>query len=53
MAEYICSDTYSKNWFREDLINEHENDQLVTFSGDVTRIQKQMSDPEWLDNFPG
>jgi patatin-like phospholipase/acyl hydrolase len=53
MAEYICSDTYSKNWFREDLINEHDNDQLVTFSGDVTRIQKQMSDPEWLDSFPG
>ena len=31
MAEYICSDNYSKNWLREDLINEHVNDQLVTF----------------------
>jgi len=52
MAEYICSDHYSKNWFRKDLINENGNDQLVTFSGDVTRIKAQMSDPEWLDNFP-
>lgn len=51
MAEYICSDQYSKNWFKEDLVNENGNDQLVTFSGDVTRIRQQMSDPDWLDKF--
>ena len=51
MAEYICSEDYSNNWFRKDLINENGNDQLVTYSGDIKRIQKQMSDPDWLDNF--
>ena len=50
MAKYIIE---SKNGFKEDLVNENDNDQLVTFSGDVTRIQKQMSDPGWLDSFPG
>lgn len=50
MGEYICGE--SKNFFREDLVNNHGNDLLVTFSGDVKRIQTQMSDPEWLDNFP-
>ena len=51
MAEYICSDNHSKNWFKEDLVNANGNDQLVTFSGDVKRIQEQMSSAEWLDNF--
>ena len=51
MAEYICSDEYSKNWFKEDLVNNSGNDQLVTFSGDIKRIQEQMSSPEWLDGF--
>jgi hypothetical protein len=51
MAEYICSDEYSKNWFKEDLVNYSNNDQLVTFSGDIKRIQEQMSSPEWLDGF--
>ena len=51
MAEYICSEDYSNNWFRKDLINENGNDQLVTYSGDIKRIQKQMSDPDWLDGF--
>ena len=51
MGEYICSDDHSKNWFKEDLVNANGNDQLVTFSGDVTRIQEQMSSPEWLDKF--
>src|SRR4030095_14469729 len=35
MAQYIVD---SKNAFKEDLVNENGNDQLVTFSGDVTRI---------------
>jgi patatin-like phospholipase/acyl hydrolase len=51
LAEYICSDEYSKNWFKEDLVNYSNNDQLVTFSGDIKRIQEQMSSPEWLDGF--
>ena len=51
MAEYICSDEHSKNWFKEDLVNHSNNDQLVTFSGDIKRIQEQMSSPEWLDGF--
>ena len=50
MATYIIE---SKNSFKEDLVNSHGNDQLVTFSGDVTRIRTQMSDPDWLDKFPG
>ena len=48
MAEYIVQ---SGNNFRKDLINERCNDLLVTASGDITRIQTQMSSPEWLDNF--
>lgn len=48
MAEYI---TEIGNNFREDLIDARCNDLLVTNSGDVIRIQKQMSDPEWLDKF--
>jgi uncharacterized protein len=49
MANYIIE---SKNCFKEDLVNQHGNDQLVTFSGDVTRIRTQMGSSEWLDNFP-
>ena len=49
MGEYICGS--SKNLFRSDLVNDQGNDQLVTFSGDVTRIREQMSDPNWLDKF--
>ena len=48
LAEYIVQ---SGNNFKKDLIDNRCNDLLVTASGDVTRIQKQMSSPEWLDNF--
>ena len=48
MALYIVD---SGNCFKEDLINESGNDQLVTFSGDIARIRTQMSSPDWLDNF--
>ena len=48
MATYI---TDTGNNFREDLINDRCNDQLVTFFGDITRIQKQLSNPAWLDSF--
>lgn len=48
MAAYIVS---SGNNFRGDLINDRCNDMLVTYSGDIETIQKQMSDPQWLDNF--
>ncbi|MDE3249839.1 MAG: patatin-like phospholipase family protein [Bacteroidota bacterium] len=43
MAAYIME---SGNGFRADL-----NDTLVTKSGDIARIAKQMSDPQWLDGF--
>lgn len=49
MAAYIMD---SGNGFTKDLA-EDGKDILVTFSGDIKRIKKQMSDPEWLDNFPG
>ncbi|MEO5570867.1 MAG: patatin-like phospholipase family protein [Bacteroidia bacterium] len=48
MAEYIVR---KGNNFQDDLVDEYNNDQLVTFFGDVDRIKKQMSDPKWLDNF--
>jgi hypothetical protein len=48
MAEYIVQ---SGNNFRKDLANDHGRDELVIATGDVPRIQKQMSTPEWLDGF--
>lgn len=48
LAEYIVQ---SGNNFKKDLIDNRCNDLLVTASGDIARIQKQMSSPEWLDNF--
>ena len=48
LAEYIVQ---SGNNFKKDLIDNRCNDLLVTASGDITRIQKQMSSPEWLDSF--
>lgn len=46
MAEYIIT---SGNNFQKDLINERENDQLVSFFGDTENIKEQMSDPSWID----
>ncbi len=47
MAEFIMQ---SGNSFKNDLaIN--NRDILVTALGDIARIQKQMSNPEWLDGF--
>lgn len=43
MAAYIIE---SGNGFKADL-----NDSLVTTSGDINRIKKQLSDPQWLDGF--
>jgi uncharacterized protein len=48
MAEYIVS---TNNNFCCDLVDSRQNDLLVTTMGDVNRIQKQMSDPTWLDGF--
>jgi hypothetical protein len=48
MAEFIVQ---SGNNFKKDLIGSRQNDLLVTTSGDITRIQKQMSEAEWLDKF--
>lgn len=48
MAEFIVQ---SGNNFKKDLVDINHHDLLVTTSGDITRIQKQMSSPEWLDNF--
>ena len=48
MASFIVQ---SGNNFQQDLIDGHCNDLLVTTSGDITRIQKQLGDPKWLDSF--
>jgi len=48
VAEYIVQ---TGNNFRKDLVDANFNDLLVTTSGDIVRIQKQMSSPEWLDGF--
>lgn len=50
MAEYI---TQTGNNFRKDLCNDHGRDDLVIAFGDVSRIQKQMGDPKWVDGFKG
>ncbi|HEY5368299.1 MAG TPA: hypothetical protein VIJ75_04840 [Hanamia sp.] len=47
-AEYIVQ---TGNNFKKDLVDNRYNDLLVTTSGDISRIQKQMSSPEWLDGF--
>ncbi|HLF45890.1 MAG TPA: patatin-like phospholipase family protein [Chitinophagaceae bacterium] len=48
MAAYIME---SGNCFTKDLIDEKRNDILVSSFGDEERIKKQMSDPDWLDNY--
>lgn len=48
MAEYICGEN-SGNYFKTDLSKKGRGN-LVTAFGDVERIKKQMSDPDWLDN---
>jgi patatin-like phospholipase/acyl hydrolase len=47
MAAYIAAN----NKFQSDLVDARNNDQLVTTSGDVDRIKKQLSDANWLDGF--
>ena len=47
MAGYIMKDGGA---FTRDLAK-NGRDELVTTSGDVERIRKQMSDADWLDNF--
>jgi uncharacterized protein len=48
MALFIVQ---SGNNFQHDLADAHFNDLLVTTSGDIIRIQKQLSDPKWIDSF--
>jgi hypothetical protein len=48
VAEFISQ---SGNNFQKDLIDDRCNDLLVTSFGDILRIQKQMSNPDWIDNF--
>jgi hypothetical protein len=48
MAKYIMQ---KGDAFTRDLINDRGRDALVSAFGDVERICKQMSNPEWLDNF--
>lgn len=50
LAAYIME---SGNCFTKDLIDEKKLDLLVSSFGDEKRIKSQMSDPDWLDNFPG
>lgn len=56
MVDYVCPDwdveRNKGNWFRKDLVNGKDRDELVTAFGDVARIRSQMSDPDWLDAFP-
>lgn len=47
MAEYIIK----KNGFKKDLVDDRNNDLLITTFGDIDRIKIQMSDPTWLDEF--
>ena len=47
-AEFIVK---SGNNFKKDLVGDNQNDLLVTTSGDIVRIQKQMSSATWLDNY--
>jgi hypothetical protein len=46
MAKYIVS---TGNNFQTDLVNEKENDILVSRFGDVDCIKRQMSDANWID----
>ena len=48
MAKYIVLEGKA---FTKDLVDEKNNDLLITMSGDIDRIKKQMSDPNWLDNY--
>lgn len=48
MAEYIEKQGGA---FTRDLCGANGRDALVTASGDVTRIQTQLSDAKWLDSF--
>ena len=48
VAEYIVE---TGNNFKKDLVDNKYRDLLVTTSGDIIRIQKQMSSAVWLDNF--
>ena len=48
MAKYIVLEGKA---FTKDLVDEKNNDLLITMSGDIDRIKKQMSDANWLDNF--
>jgi uncharacterized protein len=48
MALYIINEGGA---FTRDLVDIKFNDALVTLAGDVIRIQKQMSNPSWLDDF--
>lgn len=46
MAKYIVS---TGNNFQADMVDEYENDALVSFFGDVDSIKRQMSDAGWVD----
>lgn len=48
MAEYIMA---CGNEFKSDLVDINNNDALVKATGDILRIQSQMSDPSWIDNY--
>jgi hypothetical protein len=42
----------SRPMFSYDLIDSEGRELLVTRSGDVERIARQMSDPAWVDALP-
>ena len=46
-AAYILQN----NGFKSDCVDQNNRDCLVTAFGDIVRIQKQLSSPDWLDGF--
>lgn len=48
LAQFIVS---SGNGFKADFVDGNNRDRLVTAFGDIERIQKQLSTPQWIDEF--
>jgi uncharacterized protein len=55
VVQYLRRDAEASNrpLFSYDLIDAKGRELLVTRSGDVERIARQMSDPAWIDGLPG
>jgi len=53
-VEYLRRDAKSRQrtMFSYDLVDGESKEPLVTRSGDVERIARQMSNPAWIDALP-